>query len=128
MGSEMCIRDRFSIAGPNELSAFDSGELRGDSGWVLRAELSSPRETRFRGTPLTVSPYVFAGVGKVSIEQPTALESADESAHAFGVGVDLISQTGSRFRSNSLRIEFGRGERDHGSDNSRVSVSGNFRF
>ncbi|WP_300042616.1 ShlB/FhaC/HecB family hemolysin secretion/activation protein [uncultured Paracoccus sp.] len=127
-GDPLLTSEQFSIAGPNELSAFDSGDLRGDSGWVLRAELSHPRPVEFRGSPFTFAPYVFAGVGRVNIEQPTAVEAAEESAHAFGIGVDLVSQTGSRFRSNSLRIEYGRGEREHGSDNSRVSLSGNFRF
>lgn len=120
--------EQFSIAGPNELSAFDSGDLRGDSGWVLRAELSNPRAVELRGTPFTFSPYVFAGVGQVSIEQPTISETSRESAHAYGIGLDLVSRTGSRFRSNSLRIEYGKGEREHGPDDSRVSFSGNFRF
>ncbi|AUH66539.1 ShlB/FhaC/HecB family hemolysin secretion/activation protein [Paracoccus zhejiangensis] len=127
-GDPLLTSEQFSIAGPNELSAFDSGDLRGDSGWVLRAELSHPRSVELRGTPFTLSPYAFAGVGEVSIERPTAVEASSESAHAIGIGLDLVSQTGSRFRSNSLRIEYGRGERDHGSDNSRVSLSGNFRF
>lgn len=120
--------EQFSIAGPSELSAFDTGALRGDSGWVVRAEFSQPYTTRIKGIPLTFSPYVFAGAGQVFIERPTALESSRESAHAFGIGVDLVSQTGSRFRSNSLRIEYGKGERQNGSDDSRVNLSGNFRF
>lgn len=127
-GDPLVTSEQFSIAGPGELSAFDTGDLRGDSGWVIRAELSSPRDIEVRGVPLTFSPYLFAGAGQVRIAQPTALEVADESAHAFGIGIDLVSRTGSRFRSNSLRIEYGRGERDNGSDNTRVSLSGNFRF
>ncbi|MBU3031516.1 ShlB/FhaC/HecB family hemolysin secretion/activation protein [Paracoccus marinaquae] len=127
-GDPLVTAEQFSIAGPNELSAFDSGDLRGDSGWVLRAEVSQPRAVEFRGTPFTVSPYLFAGIGEVWIEQPTISEAAKETADAFGIGVDLVSQTGSRFRSNSLRIEYGRGDREYGSDNSRVSLSGNFRF
>lgn len=127
-GDPLLTSEQFSIAGTSELSTFDTGELRGDSGWVLRAELSSPRAIEIRNMPFTFNPYAFAGVGRVTIEQPTALERTHESAHAFGIGFDLVSQTGSRFRSNSLRIEYGRGERDHGSDNSRVSLSGNFRF
>lgn len=127
-GDPLVTAEQFSIAGPNELSAFDSGDLRGDSGWVLRAELSHPRATELGGAPLNISPYVFAGIGRINIEQPMGEESEEETAHAFGIGVDLISQTGSRFRSNSLRIEYGRGERDDGPDDSRVSLSGNFRF
>lgn len=128
LGDPLLTSEQFSIAGPNELSTFDSGDLRGDSGWVVRAELSNPRAVELRGTPFTFSPYLFAGAGQVDIEQPTALEASRESAHAFGIGVDLISRTGSRFRANSLRIEYGTGEREHDSDDSRVSLSGNFRF
>lgn len=127
-GDPLVTSEQFSISGANELSAFDSGDLRGDSGWVLRAELSTPRTVEISGMPFSLSPYAFAGFGEVSIERPTAVEASKESAHAFGIGADLVLRTGSRFRSNSLRIEYGRGERDHGSDNSRVSFSGNFRF
>lgn len=127
-GDPLVTSEQFSIAGPSELSAFDSGALRGDSGWVIRAELSNPRAVELRGTPFTLSPYIFAGVGQVSIEQPTSVETSEELAHAFGIGFDLISRTGSRFRSNSLRIEYGRGEREHDLDDLRVSFSGNFRF
>ena len=127
-GDPLLTSEQFTIAGTSELSTFDTGDLRGDSGWVVRAELSSPRSIELAGTPLTLSPYVFAGAGQVTIEQPTSQESPRESAHAFGVGVDLVSQTGSRFRSNSLRVEIGRGERDAGPDDTRFNISGNFRF
>lgn len=127
-GDPLLTAEQFSIAGPGEISAFDTGALRGDSGWVVRAELSQPRQVELAGTPLTFSPYVFASAGQVTIEQPTAVERSRESAHAFGIGVDLVSRTGSRFRSNSLRVEYGRGERQNGSDDSRVNLSGNFRF
>lgn len=127
-GDPLLTSEQFSISGPGELSAFDTGELRGDSGWVVRAEFSSPRNINFRDLPLVVSPYVFAGAGSVSIEQPTDLETSRENAHAFGIGVDLLSQGESRYRSSSLRVEYGRGEREDGPDNTRFSLSGNFRF
>ena len=110
------------------MSAFDTGALRGDSGWVIRAELSDPRSVQLRGMPLTLSPYLFAGAGSVSLERPTSVESSREDAHAYGIGLDLLSQTGSRFRSSSIRIEYGRGERDDGPGNTRFGLSGNFRF
>ncbi|MFD1343695.1 ShlB/FhaC/HecB family hemolysin secretion/activation protein [Litorisediminicola beolgyonensis] len=127
-GDPLLTSEQFSIAGPGELSAFDGGSLRGDSGWVLRTELSHPTRVELQGLPMVVSPYLFAGAGAVSIEEPTAVEASHESARAYGLGVDLISQTGSRYRSNALRIEFGKGERDDGPDDTRFSISGNFRF
>ena len=60
-GDPLLTSEQFSIAGPGELSAFDTGALRGDSGWVVRAELSDPRNIQLRGTPLTLSPYLFEG-------------------------------------------------------------------
>ncbi|RCW89007.1 ShlB/FhaC/HecB family hemolysin secretion/activation protein [Paracoccus lutimaris] len=127
-GDPLLTSEQFSIAGPGELSAFDTGALRGDSGWVVRAELSYPHSVAISGMPLMLSPYVFAGAGSVSIERPTVVESSSENAHAYGIGLDLLSQSGSRYRSSSLRIEYGRGERDDGPDNTRFSLSGNFRF
>lgn len=127
-GDPLLTSEQFSIAGPGELSSFDSGALRGDSGWVLRAEFSDPRSIQLQNVPLTFSPYIFVGAGSVSIERPTVFESSHENAHAYGIGFDLISQTGSRYRSSSLRIEYGRGERDDGPGNTRFGLSGNFRF
>ena len=106
----------------------ESGDLRGDSGWLARAELARQFPVTLGQTPLLLSPYIFAAAGGVTIEEPTAVEFGHESAHSFGVGLDLISQTESRFRSNSLRIELAKGDRDHGSDETRFSISGNFRF
>ncbi len=127
-GDPLVTSEQISIAGPSELSAFDSGELLGDSGWVLRGELSYQRAAEIAGTPVVFSPYAFAATGGVGLEQPTAIEASYEAAHAYGIGIDLISQPASRFRASSLRIEFGMGERDNGSDDTRISVSGNFRF
>lgn len=127
-GDPLLTSEQFSIAGPGELSTFDTGALRGDSGWVVRAEFSNPHSVQVQGTPLMLSPYLFVGAGSVKIERPTALELSRENAQAYGIGLDLLSQSGSRYRASSLRIEYGRGERDHGPDNTRFSLSGNFRF
>ncbi|KMK65803.1 ShlB/FhaC/HecB family hemolysin secretion/activation protein [Puniceibacterium sp. IMCC21224] len=127
-GDPLVTSEQISIAGARDLSAFDSGSLRGDSGWLLRAELASQFPTTMAGTPMVLSPYIFAGVGAVSIEQTTAVEHGHEGASSYGIGLDLISQTNSRFRSNSVRIELAKGDRDHGSDETRFSISGNFRF
>lgn len=127
-GEPLLTSEQFSIAGAGELSTFDAGGLRGDSGWVVRTELSRPTNVQFQNTPLVVSPYIFAGIGAVRIENPTALEDSFEQARAYGLGLDLFSQPASRFRASSLRLEFGKGERDHGPDDTRFSLSGNFRF
>ena len=127
-GDPLVTAEQISISGGRELSAFDSGELRGDSGWLARSELAWQQPAEISATPVIVAPYLFAGVGAVRIERPTAVENDYENAHAFGLGVDVISQDASRFRSSSLRVELARGARDHGSDDARFSISGNFRF
>lgn len=128
-GDALVTSEQFTLVGPQELSAFDSGALRGDSGWVLRSELSTNRRTEISGVPVLVRPYGFLGVGEAHIETPTALEQSRTSAFAYGVGVDLFTQSDSNFRSSSLRMELGRGERDDDADDeTRFGISANFRF
>lgn len=127
-GDALVTSEQFGLAGARELSAFDSGELRGDSGWVLRAEVARQSQTDLGTTPIIMSPYIFAAAGGISIDQPTIVETRHENAYAYGIGMDLFSKTDSKFRASSLRIELARGERDNGSDDTRFSISGNFRF
>lgn len=128
LGEPLLTSEQFSIAGSSELSTFDGGALRGDSGWVARAELSSPQEISLGGRSAVLSPYVFASAGAVTIEEPTAVEVGREAGRAFGVGVDLLMDGNTRFQSSALRVEFGKGDRDHGPDDTRFSLSGNIRF
>ncbi|WP_415182326.1 ShlB/FhaC/HecB family hemolysin secretion/activation protein [Phaeovulum sp.] len=127
-GDALLTAEQFGLAGPREISAFDSGDLRGDSGWVLRAELAHQAPGTLGKMPVMFSPYVFLAAGGVTIEQPTILEHGHENAQAYGIGLDLFSQTESRFRASSLRLEMAKGERDYGPDETRFSISGNFRF
>jgi hemolysin activation/secretion protein len=127
-GDSLVTSEQFGLTGPRELSGFESGGLRGDSGWLMRAEVAHQSPTTLASVPVVLSPYVFAAAGSISIEQPTAVENASESAHSFGVGLDIITQQNSRFKAGSVRLELAKGERKHGSDQTRFSISGNFRF
>lgn len=128
-GDALVTSEQFTLVGPQELSTFDSGSLRGDSGWVLRSELSTNVSAEVRGIPLIVRPYAFLGYGEATLEEPTAVEQDKVGALAYGIGVDLFTQTGSNFRSSSVRMEIGRGERDDGvDDETRFGISANFRF
>lgn len=127
-GDPLVTSERFGLAGARELSGFDSGTLRGDSGWMIRAEVAHRSDVQVANTALILSPYAFVAAGSVSIEQPTAVEVRKENAQSYGIGLDIFPQTTSQFRSSSLRIELAKGERDNGSDNTRFSISGNFRF
>lgn len=128
-GDPLVTSEQLSIVGAQEVSAFDSGALRGDSGFVLRSEISTQVRTEFSELPVLISPYVFLGFGEVTLENPSAVEQAKTRATSYGVGVDLFTQIDSSFRSGSVRIELGRGERNDGiADETRFSISGNLRF
>lgn len=128
-GDALPTSEQFSLIGSNEFSTFDSGTLQGDSGWVLRSELSRRFEVQGEGFPLTLSPYLFAGAGMAHLENPTAVEQGQTEAFTYGLGVDVILQTQSIFRAAELRIEYGRGERDDAlPDEDRFSISGSYRF
>ncbi len=128
-GDPLLTSEQFSLVGSQELSTFDAGALRGDSGWVLRSELSTQFETNVGPVPVLFSPYLFAGVGYAKLEVPTAVEQLETEAYSFGVGLDLYALSSSNYRSSSVRIEYGRGERnDIFPDENRFSILGNFRF
>ena len=128
-GDPLLTGEQFGIAGPQELSGFDAGAIKGDSGFVVRGEISMPQQTAFGDVPVLVSPYLFAAYGDVSLEAPTAQESADLSATSFGIGVEFNTLTKSNFSSATVRIEYARGTRDDDQpDNNRFSIQGSFRF
>ena len=127
-GDALMTAEQFGIAGAGELSAFDAGTLRGDSGYVIRAEIAHPFETRIAGRGAIVSPYAFAALGRVDVAQPTALERGSVGGVAWGAGVDLQLQGQTPFRADTLRMELGKGSRDDGDDETRFSISANIRF
>ncbi|MEM6939719.1 MAG: ShlB/FhaC/HecB family hemolysin secretion/activation protein [Pseudomonadota bacterium] len=128
-GDALLTSEQFGIAGGQELSAFDAGALKGDSGFVARAEVSMPQQVSFQDQSLLISPYVFAAYGDVSREAPTAIEAPDTSASAFGIGVEFNTLTESNFSAATLRIEYARGNRDDDQpDSNRFSIQGSFRF
>jgi hemolysin activation/secretion protein len=128
-GDPLITGEQFGIAGPQELSAFDAGTIKGDNGWVVRAEVSAPRQITLADRAVLMSPYVFAAVGNVRRERPTATEARSVSANAYGIGIEFNSLAQSRFTSATLRIEYGRGNRDDAlPDNNRFSIQGSIRF
>lgn len=128
-GDPMLTGEQFGIAGPQELSGFDAGAVKGDSGWVVRGEISAPRQTTIAERSVLLSPYFFAAYGNVRLEQPTATEQASVSASSFGVGIEINALTESKFSSATLRVEYARGNRDDTlPDDDRFSILGSFRF
>ncbi len=128
-GDPLVTSEQFSIASSSELSAFDAGDLRGDDGWVARAELGRSQQTQVAGFPIIFKPYVFGAYGVLGLEQPTIFEQSTTTAYAYGLGFDVFTIEDSTYRSGSVRVEYGRGERDDlGADGNRFSIVANRRF
>ncbi len=123
-GDSLPVSEQFGLVGPSALSTFDSGNLRGDSGGVVRAELATQFRPNFSGMPMLISPFLFAGAGIAKIEAPTVFEQSTTKAYSYGIGVEGFFETRSKYRSSSFRMEYGRGERDdNASDENRFNFS-----
>jgi hemolysin activation/secretion protein len=128
-GQPVLSSEQFGIATLQDLSPFDQGALSGDAGWTVRAELSRRFDAKAFGTPLLINPYVFGAVGEVYRARPSVGEAPRIGAAAWGVGVELVSIRDPKFSSGTLRIEYGRGNRDDdGADATRLSILGSYRF
>lgn len=128
-GKPLVKSEQVGFASARELSTFAAGTVTGDSGWMVRAEVSMPTRVETGSMPLTVSPYVFAAAGEVYLERPTALEQRRTALASYGIGVELMTLTGSRFAGATVRAEFGRGIRnDNRPDGNRFTLVGSYRF
>lgn len=125
-GSPLVRSEQIGIATFNELSGFDAGAVTGDSGWVVRAELSSPFDLPMGDISIAAAPYVFGAAGSVYLAQPTALESAVVDAQSIGAGVRLAGSIGEA--SPTLTIEYARAFRSDGPASNRLTLVGSVRF
>ncbi len=128
-GDALPSSEQFNAIGGQQLSSFDSGAIKGDSGFVARAEVSRSSPVALKGFPIVLSPYLFATYGVVGLENPTIVEQGTTKASAFGIGHDLFTNDNSPFGSGSVRLELGWGSRD---DNipagSRFNIVASRRF
>ena len=128
-GDPLVLSEQIGIATIRELSAFPTGEFSGDSGWVVRGEVSRNLDMQVAGRPLAISPYLFAATGAVTLEAPQPGEQAEVTASALGIGVDLAYTVDPAFSAGRLRLELGRGMRnDSEPDATRFLFSATFRF
>lgn len=85
--------EQFTPIGRRAISGPPAGELVGDRGAAIRAELG--RAFPLHNTDLhAVAPYVFAAAATTSYEQPTVLERETTELTAIGVGVDFTIRSG----------------------------------
>ena len=128
-GKPLLQSEQIGLTGTTGLSSFDAGALQGDSGYVVRGELSSPWYMPFTGGVVQLSPYVFGAVGEVRLEMPTVLESASITGASCGLGIKLGTAFASDAINSNLTLEWGRQHRnDRKSDSDRFSLSGAIQF
>jgi len=128
-GDPLLTSERFGIVGSTAISGFDNGTLSGDAGWVLRAELSRPYDTKLFELPGRISPYAFAALGEVYDENPVDGDEDSISASTYGIGLDVNLARDPRFSYGSVRIEFAQGRRhDDDARNRRLSIRQSLRF
>jgi hemolysin activation/secretion protein len=137
-GQPLLRSEQIGIANTTGISALDAGSIVGDQGYVIRGELSSPwvlttQTASFGPSGLVIgvvaAPYIFGAYGEVSLQQPTALESARTRATSYGGGLRLGGGAPGALSNGSLSLEYGRAERSDGIPASnRVTVVSAFRF
>lgn len=131
--------ERIGIANTSALSAFDSGTLVGDQGYVVRGELQSPwslpqtgalfSNATGRNIGVVISPYLFAAYGEVLIEDPTILEVASIRAASYGVGVRFGGAAAGTLSNGSLGLEYGYATRsDNMPSDHRFTIVSSVRF
>jgi hemolysin activation/secretion protein len=88
-GEPLPLSEQIGLATSNGLSSFYSGQVQGDSGYVIRAELQlqhllGQQEGRLN---MGLTPYIFGAYGEVDLAQATAVENASLRAGSYGVGL-----------------------------------------
>jgi len=130
-GQALARSEQIGIANTSNLSGFDAGSIVGDQGYVVRAEVSSPWTVPLPTTTVGVvaAPYVFGAYGEITLQQPTALESARIGATSYGGGLRFGGAVPGTLSNGSLALEYARTKRDDGvADADRFLVVTAFRF
>lgn len=115
-GQALVRSEQIGIASPGGLSTFDLGTLNGDSGYVLRTELSRSFElpSPWDNIGFVASPYVFGAVGEIFFFAPTAVERWSIMAASYGIGLRLHDGVRGTRSVGSLSLEFGAQQRSDG--------------
>jgi hemolysin activation/secretion protein len=109
-GQAMSRSEQIGIATTSGLSSFDAGNLQGDSGIVLRAEMDSPWNLPIAPDigNAVASPYLFGALGELFLQDPTAVEAAHTKAASYGLGLRLNGLLRGPLSNALLSLEWGR--------------------
>lgn len=125
----MASAEQFGMTGNSGLSAFSSGTLEGDSGYVARAELISPWQFNLPHGYVLASPYVFGAFGSIKRVAPTAWEAEKMNGGAYGAGIRLTAIDKQMLRNTQFAIESSRQiRRDGQPTQSRLTLLGSLVF
>ncbi|WP_421852391.1 ShlB/FhaC/HecB family hemolysin secretion/activation protein [Marinomonas sp.] len=132
MGDTLISSEEFSLGGFDWISAFEGGVLMGDSGAVVRGELSLPlllpETLSLPGLASNIVPYVYGAAGAASIEKPTAAEDKYTNAKAFGIGLRIGDSKADSAFNSSLALEYAHGNRSDGPTDGRFNFRWYARF
>lgn len=113
-GDALASSEQFALGGFDWLSGFTSGQIEGDAGAALRAELAFPiaLPAAFslpHGLGSAAAPYLFGAAGLSRLEQPTAVESSFTRAGSFGAGIRFGLSEKASPHSATLSLEYAHG-------------------
>ena len=108
--------EQISLASAGGLSTIDSGQVQGDSGFVIRGETQFPfiaanvlpGGLSVDNAGAMLSPYLFGAYGRATLAEPTALEATTTRGTAYGVGVRLGATPRAKINAVSANLEYGR--------------------
>lgn len=131
-GKPLPASEQIGLTGPEYLSGFASGAVQGDSGAVVRGELSYPiavpllpRMPNFKGA---AAPYIFAAAGISGLAQPTALERAITTATSFGAGIRFGVTGSANPHAAALALEYAHGNATGTDGQERLNFSLSTQF
>ena len=113
-GEALVSSEQLTLSGRDWLSAFDSGDIVGDSAFVTRGEISypisEPNLPWLEGIHAIVAPYLHAEAGMAKLEQPTALENDWTRAYSVGAGLRIALGKKDSNLASSLVLEYAHGD------------------
>lgn len=107
-GEALLQNERFSLDGTDAVSTFIAGGFRVDEGASLRGELQRSMPVAVEGASLSLTPYLFAAVGRGFNNNATVLEESAVTAAGLGAGVRVDAGVFDGRIGTSSGLEIGR--------------------